>query len=74
MGSDIPEEFNGKYYDQDYFQTPKGKKYRDASGDIHGWSYDSPCGEWAGAKPVAKAWKEIFEPHNLLDVGAGRGT
>jgi len=72
--SDIPETFDGKYYDRDYFQTPAGKKYRDAGGAIHGWSYDSPNGEWLGAGPIAKAWKEVFEPRNLLDVGAGRGT
>jgi len=72
--SDIPKSFNGKYYNRDYFQTPEGKKYRDASGSIHGWSYESPDGEWSGARPIAKAWKEVFEPTNLLDVGAGRGT
>jgi len=72
--SSIPEKFGGKYYDRDYFRTPKGKKYRDAGGAVHGWSYENPDGEWAGAGPVVKAWKEVFEPRNLLDVGAGRGT
>ena len=74
MDSDIPKSFTGKYYDKDYFQTPQGKKYRDASGVIHGWSYNNPDGEWSGAEPIAKAWKEVFDPRNLLDVGAGRGT
>ena len=72
--SDVPKTFDGTYYDKDYFQTPQGKKYRDAGGNTHGWSYESPCGEWVGAKPITKAWKDIFEPRNLLDVGAGRGT
>lgn len=71
--SDIPREFSKEYYDEDYFKTPKGKKYRDAGGAVHGWSYDNPNGEWTGAEPIAKAWKEVFEPRNLLDVGAGRG-
>ncbi len=72
--SDIPKTFNKKYYDKHYFQTPEGKKYRAANGSIHGWSYDNPNGEFLGAGPIAKAWKEVFEPRNLLDVGAGRGT
>lgn len=72
--SDIPETFDEKYYDKHYFQTPEGKKYRAADGSIHGWSYESPNGEFLGAEPIAKAWKEVFEPRNLLDVGAGRGT
>jgi len=72
--SDIPKTFDKKYYDEDYFRTPKGKKYRAANGSIHGWSYENLDGEWLGAEPIAKAWKEVFEPVNLLDVGAGRGT
>lgn len=71
---DIPREFGKEYYDQDYFRTPNGKKYRSADGSIHGWSYESPYGEFLGAGPIAKAWKEVFEPSKLLDVGAGRGT
>jgi len=70
----IPKNFDGKYYDRDYFQTPEGKKYRAADGSIHGWSYENPDGEFIGARQIAKAWKEVFEPRNLLDVGAGRGT
>jgi len=70
----IPKEFDGGYYDQDYFRTPGGKKYRDAGGSIHRWSYANPNGEFLGAGPIAKAWKEIFNPRTLLDVGAGRGT
>jgi len=70
----IPKTFDGKYYDSDYFQKPGGKKYRDAGGSIHRWSYANPDGEFEGAKQITKAWKEVFEPANLLDVGAGRGT
>ena len=71
--SDIPETFDGKYYDRNYFQTPEGKKYRDAEGAVHGWSYNNETGEFLGAGPIAKAWKEVFMPSKLLDVGAGRG-
>ena len=74
MVSDIPEEFKGGYYNKDYFQTPQGKKYRDAGGSIHSWSYANPDGEFEGARQITKAWKDVFEPRNLLDVGAGRGT
>ena len=70
----IPKEFDKEYYDKYYFQTPEGKKYRAANGSIHGWSYANPDGEFLGAGPIAEAWKEVFEPRNLLDVGAGRGT
>jgi len=72
--SDIPKEFGEEYYDQNYFRTSEGKKYRGADGTIQGWSYKNPDGEFLGAGPIAEAWKEIFEPRNLLDVGAGRGT
>ena len=72
--SNIPKEFEKEYYDEKYFRTPEGKKYRAANGSTHGWSYSNPDGEFLGAGPIAKAWKEVFEPVNLLDVGAGRGT
>ena len=72
--SDLSREFGKEYYDQDYFKTPEGKRYRAADGTVHGWSYANPDGEFLGAGPIARAWKEVFEPRNLLDVGAGRGT
>ncbi len=72
--SDIPTTFDGKYYDRDYFQTPEGKKYRDTGGSLQGWSYNNETGEFLGAGPITVAWKEVFEPRKLLDVGAGRGT
>ena len=72
--SDIPKTFNGKYYNKDYFQTPEGKKYHGSDGEIHGWSYANATGDWDGAYHIAKAWKEVFQCKDLLDVGAGRGT
>ena len=72
--SDIPNEFGKEYYDRDYFQTPGGKKYRAADGSLHRWSYNNETGDFLGAGPIAVAWKEVFKPSNLLDIGAGRGT
>lgn len=72
--SEIPTEFEGSYYNEDYFQTPEGKKYRASDGTIHGWSYVNPEGEFLGTGAITKAWKKVFNPKNLLDVGAGRGT
>lgn len=72
--SDVPKKFTGEYYDIDYFATTKGKKFKRSNGSIDGWSYDNPDGEWAGARSIAEAWKEVFKPKSLLDVGAGRGT
>jgi len=72
--SDIPKTFDGKYYDQKYFADPLGKEFRRSDGSIEHWGYRSPDGEWLGAGPIVVAWKEVFEPRNLLDVGAGRGT
>ncbi len=72
--SDIPKTFDGRYYDRHYFQTPGGKKYRVADGSLQGWSYSNETGEFFGAASIVKAWKEVFNPSNLLDVGAGRGT
>lgn len=63
-----------EWYGRDYFVTPKGMKYRDGSGQVHGWSYDNPSGEMEAADFVARAWKKLFKPKNMLDVGTGRGT
>jgi hypothetical protein len=70
----IPKEFTAEYYDEAYFATPKGKKFRRPDGSINGWSYENPTGEWLGCEPVVKAWKKIFNPKNALDCGCGRGT
>lgn len=72
--SDIPEKFDGKYYDRKYFADPEGKEFRRSDESIEYWGYRNPDGDWSGVRPITKAWKEVFEPHNLLDVGAGRGT
>ena len=70
----IPDEFTQEYYDAKYFAVPKGKKFRRANGSEDAWSYANPEGEFLGAKEIAEAWKEVFNPKNMLDVGAGRGT
>ena len=72
--SDIPDKFEAEYYNEDYFKTPEGKKYRDSQGELHGWSYNNETGDWKGANYIAAAWKEIFNCKKLLDIGAGRGT
>jgi len=72
--SDIPEEFSASYYDRKYFADKKGKKFRRPNGSIDYWGYRNPSGLWEGCKPVAKAWKTMFNPKNMLDVGAGRGA
>lgn len=72
--SDIPKRFVADYYNEDYFKTPEGKKYRNSEGKLHGWSYANKTGDWEGARYIAAAWKEVFGCKNLLDVGAGRGT
>ncbi len=66
--------FDSNYYNADYYVTPKGKKFRSADGQEHGWSYDNPTGEFLGADPIAKSWKTVFNPKKMLDVGCGRGT
>lgn len=71
----IPEkEFTADYYNRDYFQTPKGKKFRRADGTTDAWSYANPTGESSGCEQVVKAWKEMFQPKTSLDIGCGRGT
>jgi hypothetical protein len=72
--SDIPKTFDEKWYDKNYFKTVDGKKFKRANGSIAAWSYSNPTGEFTGAKQIAQAWKKIFQPKNMLDVGAGRGT
>jgi len=73
--SDIPKKkFKGSYYDAEYFAGEKGgKSYQTADGTIKRWSYFNPSGEWTGCKQIVAAWKQMFEPNNLLDVGCGRG-
>lgn len=71
----IPEkEFTPDYYNEDYFKTPDGKKYRNADGSLSAWSYRNPTGDNAGCGPIVKAWQTMFQPKTMLDIGAGRGT
>lgn len=72
--SDIPNEFTSQYYDQAYFADQKGKEYRKVDGKIDNFGYKNEFGEWLGCAPITNAWKILFNPRNLLDVGAGRGT
>jgi len=74
MTSDVPEKFTAEYYDQDYFKTPKGKKFKRSNGSIDAWSYANPNGEVLAFRSITEAWNTIFQPKNMLDVGCGRGT
>ena len=73
--SDIPKHgFDASWYDEEYFAGFKGgKKFRRPNGSIARWSYYNPTCWWEGCIPIAKAWKEMFNPRNMLDVGAGEG-
>jgi len=72
MISDIPKIFDSKYYDEKYFADTEGKSFCRAI--TNHWGYHNPEGEWLGCKPIVEAWKSIFNPKNILDVGCGRGT
>jgi len=73
--SDIPEEFTASFYDEEYFAGSKGgKRFRRPNGSTARWSYFNPVGWWDGAVPIARAWKTMFNPRNMLDVGCGRGV
>lgn len=74
IGTDWSKFNTPEWYGRDYFVTHEGMKYRDGSGQVHGWSYDNPTGEMEAADFVARAWRKMFRPKNLLDVGCGRGT
>ena len=67
-------QFNSKYYDYEYFASRKGKAFERPDGSIEHWGYKNPTGDYLGAHEIAEAWKKIFDPENLLDVGAGRGV
>jgi len=70
--SNLPREFTADYYDRNYFTSKK--KFTLANGSVREWGYNNPTGEFLGAKEIAEAWKTMFQPRNLLDVGCGRGT
>lgn len=67
-------EFTQEYYDEKYFADLVGKSFRRPNGTIEHWGYRNSQGEFSGAKEIADAWKTMFNPKNLLDVGCGRGT
>ena len=69
-----PETFSEDYYNKDYFVTPEGKSCIMANGETKAWSYANPTGDWKGAIPIVRSWKETFDAKKMLDVGAGRGT
>jgi SAM-dependent methyltransferase len=73
--SEIPREFTPEWYDRRYFAAERGqgKKFRRSDGNVEEWSYFNPKGVWEGCKPIAEAWKKVFNPRNMLDAGAGRG-
>lgn len=66
--------FNGKYYDEKYFSDPIGKEYHRPDGSVEHWGYRNISGEMEAADFVARAWRKMFKPRNMLDVGTGRGT
>ena len=66
--------FDSNYYDEKYFADKDGKTFLRPGGIIDRWGYRNPEGEWTGCKPIVEAWKSIFNPRNMLDVGCGRGT
>lgn len=72
--SGIPKNFTADYYNEDYFVTSDGKKFKRTDGTTGAWSYANPEGEWHGCRPIVEAWKSMFHPKNSLDVGCGRGT
>ena len=72
--SGIPDRFDAAYYDKNYFAVKNGKSFENGDGSLGHWSYANPKGEWLGCLPIVKAWKEMFGPEKVLDVGCGRGT
>jgi len=65
--------FNGDYYDEKYFADVRGRRFNTGE-TVETWGYKNPSGDWAGCADIIKAWKRIFNPRNMLDVGCGRGT
>jgi len=73
--SDIPDKFTSEYYDEEYFAGSRGgKRFRRPNGSIARWSYYNPTGWWEGCRPIAEAWKKIFNAKKMLDIGCGRGA
>lgn len=74
MAKELPQKFDDAYYDEKYFADSQGKSFYKKDGSIDHWGYKNPEGEWLGCKPIVNAWKFLFRPKNMLDVGCGRGT
>lgn len=72
--NEVFQKFDGTYYDQKYFADKDGKTFHRPDGSIEKWGYRNPEGEWLGCESVVEAWKSLFNPRNMLDVGCGRGT
>lgn len=72
--SDVPKTFTAEYYDVKYFADVIGKSFRRSNGSIEHWGYRNETGESSGCREIVKAWKQIFQPKNMLDVGTGRAT
>jgi SAM-dependent methyltransferase len=66
-------EFTEDWYNREYFADEKGKKFTRANGTVEYWGYRSPTGEVGGGDRIIEAWKTMFHPKTMLDVGAGRG-
>lgn len=74
MGNEFPSQITHKWYDEEYYAGTKGgKAYHTTNGKVQKWSYFNPDGTWEGTKPIVQAWKTMFSPKNMLDVGCGRG-
>ena len=67
-------EFTEDWYDYFYFADEKGKKFKRPNGSVEYWGYRSPTGEIGGGDRIVEAWKTMFSPKNMLDVGCGRGS
>ena len=71
---DEMKEFKEDWYDSYYFADPKGKKFTRSNGTVEYWGYRSPQGDIHACDRIVDAWKTMFKPETMLDVGAGRGT
>ncbi|MFH1327782.1 MAG: methyltransferase domain-containing protein [Candidatus Bathyarchaeota archaeon] len=67
-------EFTEDWYDHEYFADSKGKKFTRPDGSVEYWGYRNPEGIINGANLIIDAWKKLFKPKNMLDVGCGRGA
>lgn len=72
--SDIPKTFTAEYYNQEYFADSVGKTFLRPNGTVENWGYRNPDGDLLAARPIVEAWKKIFMPKTMLDIGCGRGT